>query len=413
MSNYSTPILFITYDGLLDPLGGSQILPYLYGIASHSRPLHIISFEKPERFDSGAEQMRAKLLAAGIGWSPLPFTKRFGKIGKLWDLLRMYGTALNLHIRHRFSVVHCRSYQAMQVGCILSRLTGARTIFDMRGLWVDERVDGDIWPQGSRLNRLLYKAYKRIETSLLLCATQVVALTDKVVPELQRLSPRMKAPVTVIPCCADFDHFIQSTNAERQAIRKELGIPANALVLSYLGSLGTWYMLEEMLLLFSAAAKVRDDVQLFFITRDWNVEQEALLKTMGLGHLRSRIHVRAASREQVPALLGVSDIMLSFIKPAYSKIASSPTKLAEAFALGIPVISNTGVGDVEQITQDLDAGAVVDLSNPSVYESLVKELDRIKSLGGSGLRDRARKRFGLEVAQHSYQQIYAALDVLP
>ncbi|MEQ1777319.1 MAG: glycosyltransferase [Nitrosomonas sp.] len=409
----SAGALFITYDGLLDPLGGSQILPYLYGIAGHTRSLHIVSFEKPERFANGAEKMYAELELAGIGWSPLSFTRRFGKLGKAWDLLRMYVTALRLQIRHRFDVIHCRSYQAMQVGCFLRGLTGAYTIFDMRGLWVDERVDGGLWPQDRRLNRLTYRTYKRIERGLLECASHVVVLTDSVVPELRRLSPGMKAPVTVIPCCADFDHFVLPNDAEQKAVREDLGIPADSLVLSYLGSLGTWYMLEEMLQLFATTARQRDDVHMLFITRDWGKGQETLLKTMGLEHLRNKIHVRPANREQVPVLLGGADIMLSFIKPAYSKMASSPTKLAEAFALGIPTISNVGVGDVDQITRDLDAGTVINLSDPNAFEKLVGELENIRAKGGPGLRARARGRFGLEVAKQTYREVYAVLDGTP
>ena len=37
--------LFITYDGLLDPLGQSQILPYLKIIAKEY-PINVLSFEK-------------------------------------------------------------------------------------------------------------------------------------------------------------------------------------------------------------------------------------------------------------------------------------------------------------------------------------------------------------------------------
>lgn len=404
--------LFITYDGLLDPLGGSQILPYLRNIARHPRPLHIVSFEKPDRFSAGAEQLDVQLAAAGIGWTPLSFTMRLGKLGKLWDLGCMYVACLRLQCQHRFGVIHCRSYQAMQVGALLSRLTGARTIFDMRGLWADERVDGGLWVQDRWLNRMAYQSYKRIEKGLLASASHVVALTDRVVPELRRLSMGMTAPVTVIPCCADFDHFVMQADATRQAMRAELGIAPGALVLSYLGSLGTWYMLDEMLRLFAAAAHQRDDVQLLFITRDWRDEHEKLLNTMGLQALRHRIHVRPASRDQVPMLLGASDIMLSFIKPAYSKMASSPTKLAEAFALGIPVISNAGVGDVDQITHDLDAGAVIDLSNAKAFDKLAAELDSIRAKGGPGLRTRARASFGLEVAEESYRQVYAELERL-
>lgn len=405
--------LFITYDGLLDPLGGSQILPYLRSIARHPRILHIVSFEKADRFAAGAKQLQIQLAQSGIEWSPLPFTTQFGKLGKLWDLARMYGTAIRLQYRHGFAVIHCRSYQAMQVGCLLHRITGVRTIFDMRGLWVDERVDGGLWKQDRWLNRVAYRSYKHIERSLLECASHVVALTDRVVPELLRLSPKMSATVTVIPCCADFDHFMLPSVEARQSERAKLGIAPSDLVLSYLGSLGTWYMFDEMLRMFAAAAGQRQDVHLLLITRDWRDEHEALLDIMGLQALRHRIHVRPASRDQVPMLLGVSDIMLSFIKPAYSKMASSPTKLAEAFALGIPVISNVGVGDVDQLTHELDAGAVIDLDDAKAFITLAAELDLIRAKGGPGLRARARERFGLEVAEQSYRQVYAELEGAP
>lgn len=402
--------LFITYDGLLDPLGGSQILPYLRTIASHPRPLHVVSFEKHDRFAEGAKQMRSDLATVGIRWTPLSFTASLGKFGKVWDLLRMYGACLLLQRRYRFKVIHCRSYQAMQVGCLLRRVFGVLTIFDMRGLWVDERVDGGLWPQGSWVNRLAYRTYKSIERRLLCCASHVVALTDAVVPELKRLSPEMTAPVTVIPCCADFDHFVSPPGEARLVLRRELGIPANTLVLSYLGSLGTWYMLDEMLKFFAVAARRCDDVNLLLITRDWRAEHENLVSAMGLQKLRGRIHVRAANRDEVPGLLGASDIMLSFIKPAYSKMASSPTKLAEAFALGIPVISNSGVGDVEQITRDLDAGAVIDLNTLDVFDKLADDLEEIRTKGGADLRARACKHYGLEVAAQTYRRIYAELE---
>ncbi len=408
--NKSPPILFITYDGLLDPLGGSQILPYIFSIASHPRSVHIVSFEKSDRFATGGEQLRSLLLQSGIEWIPISFTTRFGKLGKLWDLGRMYGACLRLQVKVNFGVIHCRSYQAMQVGALLNRMMGMCTIFDMRGLWVNERVDGGLWPQDRWLNRLAYFSYKRIERKLLASASHVVALTDRVVPELQRISPEMTAPVTVIPCCADFDFFVSPSEAARLAMRAEQGIAPSAMLLAYLGSLGTWYMLDEMLRLFAAAALRRDDVELLLITRDWGDEQETLLKSIGLQALRHRIHVRAASRAQVPMLLGSADIMISFIKPAYSKMASSPTKLAEAFALGIPVISNAGVGDVDQITHYLDAGAVIDFCDDPEFDKIVTQLDLIRLKGGIGLRTRSRELLGLEVATRAYRQIYSSLE---
>lgn len=405
--------LFITYDGLLDPLGGSQILPYLKGIAAHPRHLHILSFEKPDRYAQGAQRLLLELSALGIAWTPLSFTTRAGKLGKLWDLARMYLTAIRLQQKHCFSIIHCRSYQAMQVGCLLKRLMGAKTLFDMRGLWVDERVDGGIWHQGRWMDRLAYGAYKRIEKRLLACADHVVALTERVVPELRRLSPSMKSKVTVIPCCADFEHFTLPNQSQRLTVRAELGLPADARVMAYLGSLGTWYMLEDMLRLFAQAQAHWGNVYLLLVTRDWRAEHDALLSEMGLASLRERIQVRPATRAEVPALLGCADVMLSFIKPAYSKMASSPTKLAEAFAVGVPVISNTGIGDVDERTLALDAGVLVDLSHAESVSSVVVRLDAIAAKGGAALRERARGGLGLEVAEAQYRHVYQELEQAP
>ena len=45
-TNSNQNVVFLTYDGLLDPLGGSQILPYLIGISNHTNAVHVLSFEK-------------------------------------------------------------------------------------------------------------------------------------------------------------------------------------------------------------------------------------------------------------------------------------------------------------------------------------------------------------------------------
>ena len=260
------------------------------------------------------------------------------------------------------------------------------------------------------MDRLAYRLYKHIERHLLARASHVVVLTNRVTRELSRLSANVDLSVTVIPCCADFDHFRIASPDARQSTRAEIGVGSGALLISYLGSLGTWYMLDDMLQFFSVAARRWDDVHLLFITKDWRAEHEARIESMGLAPARRRIHVRSATRDQVPALLGASDVMLSFIKPSYSKIASSPTKLAEALALGVPVISNAGIGDVEEITRELDAGSVFDLADPIAMAQIVEELDLICRKGGQRLRDRARPLFGLEVAARAYRDVYRSVE---
>lgn len=400
-------MLFITYDGLADPLGASQILPYLLAIAMHPRPTHVLSFEKPARLEAEGTKVAAQLEAAGILWTPIRFTQG-GKLAKLKDLARMYVSALKLQRRWKFGIVHCRSYQAAQVGCMLKRLYAVKVIFDMRGLWVDERVDGGLWDPQRTLDRLAFNAYKRVEKGLLRCADHVVALTHRVVPELVRLG--LRADVSVIPCCADFGHFRVLSTEEKRITRTGLGIPFDGFVLSYLGSLGTWYMLDDMLRFFIAAARQRPDIHFLVITRDWSEVHLARLLALGGGEFVSRVHVTSASRAEVPALIGASDVMLSFIKPAYSKQASSPTKLAEAHACGVPAISNVGIGDVDAQTAELLSGLMIDPAVDASVQDAIAQLDRIRRFGGQPLRERAMRTLDLDVATVAYRRVYDVVD---
>ena len=66
--------MFITYDGLLDTLGASQILPYIKNIAARQGGMVVLSFEKANRFAQGQKSMSADLEKHGVYWKPLRFT---------------------------------------------------------------------------------------------------------------------------------------------------------------------------------------------------------------------------------------------------------------------------------------------------------------------------------------------------
>ena len=53
----------------------------------------------------------------------------------------------------------------------------------------------------------------------------------------------------------------------------------------------------------------------------------------------------------MPSYIGLSNFSIFFILPLYSKKASSPTKMGEIMNLGIPIICNSGVGDVDEIME--------------------------------------------------------------
>ena len=66
-------VVYVTYDGALDPLGSSQVLPYLLGLAARGFDMALVSFEKRERWANDALRtaLQRRLEAAGVLWRPL------------------------------------------------------------------------------------------------------------------------------------------------------------------------------------------------------------------------------------------------------------------------------------------------------------------------------------------------------
>ena len=75
-------ILFISYDGLLDPLGKSQILPYIFGLNDFGYNFILISYEKEDRNNKQLEDLKNRLKSKGIIWYKLRFKR--GRIKIKW-----------------------------------------------------------------------------------------------------------------------------------------------------------------------------------------------------------------------------------------------------------------------------------------------------------------------------------------
>lgn len=409
VSNKPLLPMFVTYDGLLDVLGASQILPYIKSIAVAQSGMVVLSFEKTNRYVQGHQIMRADLEKDGIYWKPLGFTSDLGAMGKLWDLVRMYFWGAWLARQHGVGIIHARGHTTAQVGLFIKRLLGVRLIFDCRGLWVDERVDKGGWNMNNLSHRIQYRYFKRKEKIIFTQADQVVVLTNKVVNEVVKLGSTPASKITVIPCCADFDHFLLSTIPRKTQARQITGIPDAARVLGYLGSVGRMYMLDRFFRLFELAACKYEDCHALVITQDVEALSQIMCNHLPIA-LHERVHISSASRAVVPNVLPAMDVLVSFIRPSYARMAASPTKLAECFAEGIPAICNAEVGDVETQIKNLGAGLIVDPESDDALSVVVQKLDEVFVMGGERLRKAARQILGLEVAKERYSSVYSKLN---
>lgn len=388
-------ILYLSYDGLTDPLGQSQILPYLLGLEKLGYSYYIISAEKEQSYQEHSERVNQLIKGRRIVWIPVKYHRRPPVLSTLYDLYRMSLRAGALAKHKKVKAVHCRSYLATLIGMRLKKKYAVPIIFDMRGFWADERVEGNLWKLNNPVYQLIYQFFKNRELLWLQKADFVISLTHAASAIMTSKLPETHATIKVIPCCADLEHF------KPVSIKKE-----NYML--YLGSLGTWYMLDEMLAFYKQASKEFHGLRFLILTKEPRsiVDQAALHQ----GLEPQSIEVREASREELPLLISRALFAVYFIRPGYSKKASSATKLGEILGCGVPVVTNTGVGDHELIFKDGLAGVLLSDFNESAYhEALMKLLPEKRS--PQTLRLKAIEWFDLQKGIENYDSVYQKLGL--
>jgi glycosyltransferase involved in cell wall biosynthesis len=301
---------------------------------------------------------------------------------------------------------------ASLIGLKIKQLYQTQFIFDMRGFWADERLDGNIWNKKNRIQNYLYHYFKKKELDFLLAADYTITLTENAKKEIktwQALKNKV-IPMQVIPCCADLDFFSTKniSLSKQKILQQELGVSSADFILSYLGSLGTWYLLDEMLDFFKCLLKTKPEAKFLFITSD---DQEAIIsKAQSKDIPANKLLIRAAIRNEVPLYLSLSQLSIYFIKPCYSKKASSPTKMAELMAMGIPVITNSGIGDSDELLADSNAGFLVNDFNTMEYMRIINQIYLLLEMDRNLIIDKAQQHFSLEKGIALYQSVYEKLS---
>lgn len=391
----SKHILYISYDGLTDPLGQSQILPYLIGLnKEYGYTFSIISAEKTENYQAKNQIIHQLLNGIGIDWQPVFYTKKPPVLSTLWDLRKIWKKALKIYKQTPYEIVHARSYLSALIALRLKKKLKTKFIFDMRGFWADERIDGGLWNLKSPLYNKIYLYFKKKEKEFLQKANYTISLTHNAKQEIQSWQGFAQTPIQVIPCCVDLEVFKPSSNTDSK--------PKN-LTISYLGSIGTWYLLKEMLLFYKLLLKKYPEAIFSFITAE-NPEP-ILTEAKNLGLPLTQIKIQKANRNEVPAMLAESHFSLFFIKDAYSKKASSATKMAEILAMGIPIITND-IGDHQFLASKYHFGCLLKRLDELSMQKAISQIPDLLNIPSENLIQIAQDYFSLEKGIENYAQVY-------
>lgn len=350
-------VLYISYNGMLDPLGQSQVIPYLKELSRAGIRFTLLSFERDQAFTAeGVAQcsaLRQELAESEIDWHWLRYHKTPSLPATGYDVWAGTRYAGRLIRRKQIEMVHARSHIPAAIALRLKRRFGVKMVFDVRGLMAEEYADAGHWRQ----NSIPYRITKALEGRALAASDGVVTLTERIWPVIKNWESLRNREVAheVVPCCADLELFSFSQD-DRMRRRAELGLK-DRFVIVYSGSIDGWYLTESMADFFVTMRKENPAAHFLWLTPTRHERVHDLMKARGLG-VPDYTVLASASRD-VPSYLSAAEAGLAFIKPCFSKQASSPTKYAEYLGCGLPLIINQGVGDSDILITGEKTGALV------------------------------------------------------
>jgi len=243
---------------------------------------------------------------------------------------------------------------------------------------------------------------KRLEQRWFEDADEIVTLTERARDIVQEW-PGLRSPrVTVVPTCVDLARFSRFSQP---------AAPDGAPVFIYTGSVGTCYLFEEVVGFFEQALHRFPRARLIVLTRQVE-DVRALVRRRSL--VPDALIVASTDYAQVPGYLAKAHVGLAFYKPSFARQGTCPTKIGEYLAMGLPVVVNQGIGDVQDIVGGHQAGIVLPEFSPPAYASALEELERLWA--DPTLADRCRQLavtyFSLEMGVERYWESYRRLCAL-
>lgn len=389
--------LYICYQSISDPLTRTQVVAYLEGLVRGGHRMVLLTFE-PEPLSSVREsEIREELLGLGVVWAWLKYHKRPSVPATAFDMANGVRRGYQLARQHQVDLFHVRGHVAALMGLWLKRFCGKRLLFDIRGFLAEEYVDAGIWPADGWLFRMA----KRWERTIVRASDGFVVLTQAARQKLMSeysASVRGK-PLATIPCCVDL-----------RAMRTARVRPKESNHFVYIGKFGGWYWTEALACFMSAARELRPGLQLRVFTQTPREVAEGELATFGL---RDGVTVSCAEPGELPGLIRSALAGLCFIRPTESKKASSPTKLGDYLAAGLPVAGTAGIGDVDQLLLANQTGVLIPASpTTSDYRVAAADLLALAAADDIGTRCQWVAHTHLDLATvgwPSYLSVYDAI----
>jgi hypothetical protein len=388
---------YVTYDGILDPLGQSQILPYIKGLASEGYCFIVVSFEKVERTPYQLEHLQQEFGTLGIRWIVLPF--KHGRFEYIKRIMKGAWLLRRLARSHKPALIHARTILPASM-VVLAGLK-IPLIYDIRafaGEWID----------AGRLKRggLQARLFQWLEEHLIRTAAGLVVLDQSGAEYLRQAYPLLRVPMKVIPTCTNLDAFLP----QGPTVPAD---PTTSYRFVFLGGARFPYRPDLALLLIRQLLAQGFDSTIDFINeRDHEVIKAAC---SALDFPVDRCRIFSLPQCEVPAALVRYHSGFVFNTSGSWRSMSSPTKLGEYLGAGLHVVGLSGIHGLDRLAAE--DPAVVDVFRETELTAGLSTSRIVKLLThqqASTRAERARrlalKHYDITIALRNYSCLYR--DVL-
>lgn len=394
-------ILFITRNGLLEPLGQSQILSYLVPL-SKDFSISIISFEKNSDFENKEHLSKINSVCHNnnINWKPLKYRKTIRQLSVILGFVELFLKVTLICKKQHINIIHARSYFPAFIALLIYKLYGIPFVFDMRALWVDELVAS----KRLKIKSIAYNVTRYLERKCFKHSASIVSLTKTAIIHIDEIHPTLNiiSKASYIPTCTNLEHF--------KLKKFEPVSNYDKIIISSVGTLlSGWFRLD----IFKKVVNIllsNYDVYFEILTRDDPNKVYQILELDDI--LLDKISIESVLFEDVPSKISKHNGSILFYNTDVSRLGSCPTRMGELFGVGVPILANPGVGDFKDIILKNRLGVIIenDYSLEEIKRSIDKFFRLIKEKNIS-IRSRkiAEELFSLESGVKNYHSIYSHL----
>ena len=387
--------LYISYDGLLDPLGQSQIVPYVSAISAAGYSLTIVSYEKVKRTKEQIKFMEIKLQKIGVNWVHLEF-----RSGKIWGIKRLISGTLLIRKLCRDlqpDFVHLRGF----VPAVIFQLCQSRIpfLYDFRGFALGEWVDSGKITQSS----LVYRVLNQLDRKAVNSASGLVVLEESAKRLLKETYDVPNVPLKVIRTCTDTKRYKKLKNIKNKE--------NSTLRFVFLGGGRFPYRPDLALMLIEKLIGHGFDCNIDFINEG---DHGVIEKANDLINIsKEKVRILGCEHSEIPDILATYDCGIVMVESSHWRRVCSPTKLGEYFASGLPVISLDGIDVIDELSDRTECVITV-----SIEELLGRFQDGraqqiVSSIRSTGVSKKcqilANDEFDLKMAGNLYIELYSEM----